>query len=346
MDHATDHDTAPGPAERGRELERAVADYFAVHGYAVRRNAILVGRSGARHEIDVLAERTDPVVRVTVAVECKAHAGAVATEPIARLDWMVRDVALDKALIVCPGGITPAATESARDLGIEVWGPGEVDARLDLGARAPGPQGPRGRAWRATMDGAAAHRAVNRESGGLFGLGRERVTAEGACWLGWHALEVSEPVRAGLLRPRLRAHGRWLLYDCLEGRIVRSLEDDPAEELDHHELAGARLPIVTTAERIEGAIRAAARRRDEVVSAAARRRHERRLEELGLPAEAASPRVEGRRLVWQPLWLALLESRAGRRAVAVDLAAGRRDPELEELLTGRAADVEAALEGL
>jgi hypothetical protein len=169
-------------------LERRVADYFAVHGYEVRRNTILVGRSGARHEIDVLAERTDPAVSVSVAVECKAWSDAVATEPVARLDWVARDLALDKAVMVCPGGITPAAVESARDLGVEVWGPEEVAARLGAAIPEPRSTAPEGLAWPPAIEGAAARRIVNRESGGMLGLGRERVEREGRCWLGWNAL--------------------------------------------------------------------------------------------------------------------------------------------------------------
>lgn len=343
MDQAAHDDSAPGPGERGRELERRVADYFAVHGYEVRRNVLLEGRSGARHEVDVLAERTDPAVSVSVVVECKARTDAVTTEPVARLDWVARDLALDKALLVCPGGISPAAAESARDLGIEVWGREEVGARLGAAPAAPRSAAPAGLAWPVLMTTAVAGRIVSRESSGLLGLGREHVSAEGHCWLGWHALELSEPVREGRLRPRLRTRRRWMLYDTLEGHLVRPAADDPADELDRCPLDGARLPVAMTAERVVGSIRQAAARRDEVVSESARRRHEERLEELGVDGDAEAPRIERRRLAWQPLWLAVLEGRGGRRVVAVDLSLGRRDDEIEELLTGQISTVEAAL---
>ena len=98
-----------------------------------------------------------------------------------------------------------------------------------------------------------------------------------------------------------------------------------------------------TAERVVGSIRQAAARRDEVVSASARRRHEQKLEQLGIAGDAEAPRVERRRLAWQPLWLAVLEGRGGRRTVAVDLSLGRRDDEVEELLTGQISTVEAAV---
>ncbi len=343
MDQAAHDESLPGPGERGRDLERRVADYFSVHGYEVRRNVLLVGRSGARHEVDVLAERTDPAVSVSVVVECKARTDAITTEPVARLDWMARDLTLDKAVLVCPGGISPAAAESARDLGIEVWGGAEVGARLGAVTAGPPTVAPAGLAWPVVMDTASAGRIVNRESGGLLGLGREHVSAEGPCWLGWHALELSEPVREGRLRPRLRTRRHWLLYDTLEGGLVRPAADDPADQLEQRPLEGARLPLVMTAERVVGSIRQAAARRDEVVSESARRRHEQRLERLGIARDAEAPRVERRRLAWQPLWLAVLEGRGGRRIVAVDLSLGRRDDEVEELLTGQISTVEAAL---
>lgn len=344
MDQAArEDDSPPGPGERGRELERRVADYFAVHGYEVRRNAILAGRSGARHEIDVLAERTDAAITVSVAVECKARSEAVATEPVARLDWVVRDLGLDKAVMVCPGGITPAAAESARDLGIEIWDRELVAGRLGAGPLERVASGPRGLAWPPALDEAAARRIVRREGAGLLGLGREVVVNEGVTWLAWNALELSEPAREGLLRPRLRTRRRWVLYDGLAARLVRESDDEPAAELERRPLDGPRLPIATTAEWIAGAIRQAATRRDEVVSEGARRRHQERLEQLGVPPDAEAPRVERRQLVWQPLWLALLDGRRGRRIVAVDLSTGRRDEHVEELLTENLGVVEGAL---
>jgi hypothetical protein len=41
-------------------------------GYETRRNVILEGRSGGRHEIDVMATKSDGVSTFKVFVECKA----------------------------------------------------------------------------------------------------------------------------------------------------------------------------------------------------------------------------------------------------------------------------------
>ena len=56
--------------QKGTELEQKIADVFAANGYRVQTNVTREGRSGATHEIDVLAEKTDDLLTLSVAVEC------------------------------------------------------------------------------------------------------------------------------------------------------------------------------------------------------------------------------------------------------------------------------------
>ena len=43
-------------ADKGRRLESEIAHALTAGGYAARRNVVREGRSGARHEIDVLKQ--------------------------------------------------------------------------------------------------------------------------------------------------------------------------------------------------------------------------------------------------------------------------------------------------
>ena len=45
--------------DKGSELKRRIAAYLRTHDYDVATNVVREGRSGARHELDVVAKKTD-----------------------------------------------------------------------------------------------------------------------------------------------------------------------------------------------------------------------------------------------------------------------------------------------
>ncbi len=81
-----------GRMRAGRELEQAIADYFAAKGYAVATNVFREGRSGGRHELDVLAERLDDVVPIRVLVECKDWRQPIDKDVVSKADYVMRDL--------------------------------------------------------------------------------------------------------------------------------------------------------------------------------------------------------------------------------------------------------------
>ena len=99
-------DAEPAPAEqprpslrplrtdqqKGAELERQVADVFAAVGYRVQQNVVREGRGGGRYEIDVLAEKTDELLTLSVAIECKAWASPIDRDIVAKLNEARRDL--------------------------------------------------------------------------------------------------------------------------------------------------------------------------------------------------------------------------------------------------------------
>jgi hypothetical protein len=114
----------------GSELEQAVARRLQFDGYDAVTNSIVQGRSGARHEIDVLAIQHLGSTKVSLAVECKSWMQSIDKAVIAKAKFVGDDIGADKVLVVAPGGVGPGAEAAARELGVEVWGPQESREHL------------------------------------------------------------------------------------------------------------------------------------------------------------------------------------------------------------------------
>jgi hypothetical protein len=303
---------------RGADLERRIEQYLTLHGYACRRNAIVEGRSGGRHEVDVLAERSDGVTAYRLAVECKAQNLPVDKDVVAKLAYVVHDLGLHKGIVASLGGSRIGAEQSAAELGIELWGPAELAVRLGqvaLAELAASPTGPIGDGLPMLCSSQAAERLVRRERRGRIGVGRERIEWIKPVWVPHHLLVVAVTEPALRRRGDLQATWRWNLYEAVTGTFIRSLAAPPgAVEAD---LYPALLPAVP-AGKVASAVSRAVQRRDEVVTPAAQERYADKLEALGLPGGAVTIAVEDMRVLHCPFHLALLQSRRGARLVAVD----------------------------
>ena len=132
----------PSAAEKGSDLERRIARFFAENGYRTVSNQKLVGRSGGRHEIDVLAERSDGVTSVRIAVECKAWQAPIDKTVIAKAAYVCADLGINKVIVVSLHGWQVGAERAAADQGIELWGPTELEQRLGRIPAALATQGP------------------------------------------------------------------------------------------------------------------------------------------------------------------------------------------------------------
>jgi hypothetical protein len=310
------------PSARWADLEERIEQFLAGAGYSCRRNAVVTGRSGAAHEIDVLAERSDAVTRVRLAVECKAWNRPVEKDVVAKLAFVAGDIGADKGILVALAGGRDGATRAAGDLGIDLWGPAELEARLGspaLSALAVPPLGPTDEGVALHCDAARAQRLVRGQARGWSGLRRERVEWVRPAWVAHHLVVVAttEPGRPFLGRRAPRSTARLNLYDGLGGAWWRTLERVPGSEgFD----PACRVPAAMPSGRVTAAVRRAASRRDDAVSEAARQRWEDALEELGVPAATEAVTVERVETLYWPFWLGLLTSgsQAAVRLVAVD----------------------------
>jgi hypothetical protein len=339
--------TPDGAVDRGRALEARVAEFFAHHGYRVRRNVLMEGRSGASHEIDVLAEKDDALTTFRVAVECKAWALPAGKEVVAKLAFVLRDLGLDKAIVVSLRGVSSGAAATAAELGVEAWGPAELGERLGetalaaLGADATARTGALG--WPAAIDPDRGLELIAREARGLLGVGRDRVVAAALVWLPWHLLRLAYAREEGRLRRRLRSAGAGVMCDGLAAQVVRPTAPEGPPGLTAVDLGGDALPTLVRARTVQAEVRHAFVRHAQVVTVAARERHRERLERLGIPADAQELTVEAATLVHQPLLVGLLRRPSSERAVAIDAVSGRRDQELTDLLTRQIGTVAEVL---
>lgn len=84
--------------------KRHLIDFLKQRGYEVTENAIVKGRSGAEHKIDILATRDDGVVTYKIAIGVKVAEERIGLHEIFDFDDTVYDSGIhDKVLVVVPG---------------------------------------------------------------------------------------------------------------------------------------------------------------------------------------------------------------------------------------------------
>lgn len=323
-------------AQRGARLEQAVAAYLAAQGYAVETNVVVEGRSGGRHEVDVLARKDDGVVDHTLLVECKAWDAPIAKETLSKTHYVLRDCGFDRAIVVAAGGATSGALAAARELGIDVWGPAELALRPGL-ADLPG-------LGRASLTAPAvpfattagdARRAFRRTAGR-----RARAFTLTDVWIPVFAfqLRVSDWERRGWWSRRMRytARERVVWREALGGGVLAVLRPPAEAEAPAERCLRPLLrPATLRAEMMRTHQRA-------INGNAGDARLRLACERLGIPtpaegrprgAEAQAIEVTGVRLTNWPVYAAI-ETLAGGLAVhAIDGVTGRPSAQLSALLT-------------
>ncbi|MFB0544105.1 MAG: restriction endonuclease, partial [Asgard group archaeon] len=116
--------------EKGHRFEEEIEQYFQLNGYETQRNVVIEGNFGAKHEIDVLAEKSDPVTSLKVMVECKAWDKPVEKDVVSKTHYVLNDIGVHKAIIVSLRGYRIGAKTAAEKLGVEIWGREELKNRL------------------------------------------------------------------------------------------------------------------------------------------------------------------------------------------------------------------------
>lgn len=324
-------------AETGRLLEQRVAEFFRSHGYAATCNEIIEGRSGGRHEVDVLAEKSDSLTTYRVAVECKAWQTPIEKDVVTKLHYILGDLGLHKGIIVCLAGSRSGAKRTASDLGLELWGPEEIRKHLGDAAFAElDVPDSTNMTMSLGQDFVApalqAEKAIARSRIGRWSFGAtEEVTWFAPVWLPAYCvtLTITQPERKRG-RTKLRAMELNNLYDALGGRYLGSVSGD-WERIEMPDRGALRPALRDT--KVHAALRKAEQGYQKVTSEAAIQRHIAKLRDLGIPAPVRSTSIDATALVYLPFYLGILVNDSGQRVVAVDGVSGVVSDEVTELLT-------------
>ena len=114
-----------------KNLEELVERLFRSMGYETQKNAIIEGKSGAKHEIDVLAIYKAPLHEDKVAIECKHHQNPVNKDVIMKLKQIIDDTSINKGIIVSTSGFTSGAIKLSNQSGIKLMDRHELEKSLE-----------------------------------------------------------------------------------------------------------------------------------------------------------------------------------------------------------------------
>jgi len=117
--------------EKGRALEELVAYLFEAKGYRVTRGVWLQGRSGVRHQIDVLADYVAPLHTSRIIIECKSYDRPVDKDTVMKLIHVVQDLGADKGILVTTSYFTPDAISTAKGYNVDLWDGAKLNSLLE-----------------------------------------------------------------------------------------------------------------------------------------------------------------------------------------------------------------------
>lgn len=304
--------------EKGAVLEGLVASFLRSIGYNARTNVVLTGRSGATHEVDVLAEKSDQLTSFRVAVECKAWEHPIEKDVVAKFAYVLNDLGIREGIVACLSGWRSGAETAAREMGVTLWGPDELRSRLgqvvlsDMSVRAPTRLAP---GLQFNMSIEQARPLVDREAKGKLGFGAESVVWMSPAWMPVAFTQIALTTVEGRLKKVPLTRRIWNAYDLLDGRLVGSF--DGAPPLADVDLGGVAIrPRVKDAD-VRRSVEDAVGKYRSVSTEAAKARHAQRLNALGIPAPfRAVP--ESSTIGFIPLYIAIVRRRDGERVVAVE----------------------------
>lgn len=303
----------------GRSLEAAIGRFFGEHGYVVELDVVAEGRSGGRHEIDVLAEKSDALTTFRVAVECKAWARPIEKDVVSKLHYVIGDLGLNKGIIVSTAGCRTGADHAAQGLGIELWGQDELRhflgssaiSRLELQDERVED---RSLGWRFVPLRVALKRADLAAQGSRVFRRREKVDELRALWLPAYVVTLRVAHRRKPAATEVVSKILQNLYDSVTGTLIATNPGTPVpvEVSDGIPVDGGISPSKITSPIIK-----AYERYSKVTSLAATDRHASTLRTLGVPTPCYGLTVEEVLSVRYPIWCATLRLREVERLVAI-----------------------------
>lgn len=308
----------PTRREKGSELEQKVAHFLQTLGYSTTTNVVLTGRSGATHEIDVLAEKSDELATRRVAVECKAWAHPIEKDVVAKFHYVLGDLGIGEGIVACLSGYRTGAEAAAREMGVMLWGPDELHSRLgqvvlrDISTGSP-KRLASGLPFRVSQ--AEARSLIEKETCGKLGMGGEEIVWMSPAWIPVAVVQVALTSVEGRIKKVAQTRRIWNAYELVGSTLSSSSSIAP--EFVEVDLGGTSLRPKVKLVAARKAIEEAVAKYRGVTAPAAKERHASRLHALGIPAPyraVAESEVEA----YLPIYVAFARRKGGERVVAVD----------------------------
>ena len=287
--------------------------------------------------MDVLATKSDALTTYRVAVECKAWQSPIEKDVVAKLHYIVGDLALSKGIIVSLGGCRSGAERTAADVGIDLWGTEELrqhlgDSTVGSMSSATGPAPSQGWGYGFRISPRAAQDLMRTASRGRMNIRQlEQVVWFSPVWLPGYCigLTASQPV-AKRRKVQVTATRLTNIYEGLSGTLV-----GPAQ--GQFELVAIDPALALASQvrdtKVHTAIRKALDGYLGVTSAAARERHAQRVAAAGLPLPCQAVTIDETAVVHLPFYAGVLSSGGQQRVMAVSGSAGNEWPAVSTLLT-------------
>lgn len=291
------------------------------------------GRSGARHEVDVLAEKRDELATFRVAVECKSWERPIEKDVVAKFAFVLADLGVREGIIVCLGGFRSGAAIAARETGITLWGPDDLARRLgdaavsELASGGPAHWAP---ALPAVIDSGRAQQLAARDRRRGLRLRGEAIEGGGSLWLPIVVTQLALSRTEGRRRATTHVRQMWNAYELVDNSLLCSWSSPPTlveSALDGGVIA-ARHKLTAPARTIAQAVAKHAA----LTAEPARQRSAARLTDLGIPT-GYDVNVESSESAFVPIYLAIAHRRGAERAIAVDMSKAWVDDELGAVLT-------------
>jgi hypothetical protein len=317
---ALNEEKSTDPARAAR-LAQSVAEYLAQHGYRVARDVSMKGRSGANHTLDVLAEKTDEVTTYRIMVHTRGWDQPVDRDVVAGVHLMASDLGMSKAIVLGGRHWPPGAETAARRLGVELWGPVEIEGRL---GRMPDPETGSAlapiRGLRVTISQGIAGELVNRHRRGKLGVNREETAWLRPFWLPFLPVRVrhtrEEKGRFTRAAPRTRVYLN--VYEALGGQLYDQWDHDP----DTVQISEGRVRPKVTAFSIVAEIEETAKRLSEARTPQQYERQDAMLNAQGIPTPVSFFELTAEDELYLPFYLALMRNKTGERILAIDAHQG------------------------
>jgi hypothetical protein len=295
----------------------------------------------------VLAEKSDPLTTFRLAVECKAWEAPIEKDAVSKLSYVLSDLGLNKGIIVALHGWRAGAERAAVGLGIDLWGPEELDRRLGGAVTRQLDVGSPARLAHGYAFAAPPDRALTRAR--LQGKGRlglrtvERLSWFGPVWVPVYLVDLSVTsmeVRRG--RERFLTKSVTNAYEAVSGTFLgpTTLEDGDVVDIDLS--TGAIRPGVRDT-KVAGDLRHGFERWSEVQQEAAKLRHAAALETLGVELPCRSVTVDDCTLVYQPTYVGWLRTGDHDRIVVISGISGALSETLSAVLTSNISHVRSSL---